>query len=281
MGSDARTIAVIGGNGGMGTLLTRMLRGQGHNVLIADVATELRPEDAARQSDVTIISVPIDRTVEVIRGVAPHVPDHALLMDVCSLKSEPVAAMLESGGSFVIGSHPMFGPATASLRGQVVVLTPGRGGDWSDWVRRVWEHEGASVIEATPEEHDRIMSVIQVLRHFATIVFGRTLTNLGIDLDRSLEFSSPIYRLELMMTSRLFAQDPGLYADIEMLNPNREQVIDAFLNAAEEMSTLVKEGDRAGFMTSFAAIAEFFGSFRDEALVASERALTALRTPES
>ena len=278
--TDSPTIAVVGGHGGMGSLLCRMLTGQGRRVLIADLGTDLSASEAAREADITIISVPIDRTVEVIAEVGPHVARDGLLMDVCSLKGAPVRAMLDATPAHVIGTHPMFGPGTA-LQGQVVVACPARPGPWLDWVRGMWEREGARLIHCEADEHDRIMAVIQVLRHFATIVFGRTLADLGVDLPRSLEFSSPIYRLELIMTSRLFAQDPGLYADIEMLNPHRDTVIRAFEEATSSLAAMVRGGRRDDFMESFRAIASFFGPDREEAMRASERVLTALTTPGS
>ncbi|MCA9311951.1 MAG: prephenate dehydrogenase/arogenate dehydrogenase family protein [Phycisphaerales bacterium] len=274
--SDQRTIAIIGGHGGMGRLLARMLQAQGHTLLIADVDTELTSSEAAARADVTIVSVPIDRTVGVIEDLGAALHPDALMMDVCSLKAAPVDAMLRSTSAHVIGTHPMFGPSTTSLHEQVVVCCPARPGSWQGWVEEVWGRAGARVIECDADEHDRIMAVIQVLRHFATIVFGRALTSLGVDLDRSLAFSSPIYRLELMMTSRLFAQDPALYADIEMLNPHRSHVIDAFEEAARSLGDMVRGGRRDAFIHAFTDIASFFGPFREEAMAASERVLTAL-----
>ncbi|MDI8296325.1 hypothetical protein MJI53_23840, partial [Salmonella enterica subsp. enterica serovar Anatum] len=38
----------------------------------------------------------------------------------------------------------------------------------------------------------------------------------NVQLEQLLALSSPIYRLELAMVGRLFAQDPQLYADIIM-----------------------------------------------------------------
>ncbi len=58
------------------------------------------------------------------------------------------------------------------------------------------------------------MGIVQSLRHFATFAFGQFLKRRQISLSRTLEFSSPIYRLELGMVGRLFAQDSSLYSEI-------------------------------------------------------------------
>src|SRR5688500_9076067 len=81
-----RDVAVIGGAGQMGTLMARMFRELGHRVVIADLATELRPQQAAASADVVVISVPIQITTEVITELAPHVREDALLMDITSVK---------------------------------------------------------------------------------------------------------------------------------------------------------------------------------------------------
>ena len=266
MGEEMTTIAVIGGRGAMGSLFVRVLREAGHEVLVSDVGTSLRAEDAAAGAEVTLVCVPIDATVGVIESVGPQVPDDGVIIDICSLKAAPVAAMLRSSRAEVIGMHPMFGPGVASLRGQVFVLCPARGARWDGWLRSLLDAQGATIVDAAPEEHDRIMSVIQVLRHFATIAFGRTLSQLGVDLDRSLAFSSPIYRLELIMIGRLFGQDPALYADIEMQNPLRSEVLDAYGGVVDEIAGLVKSGGRDGFIAMFHEVSAYFGPFREQAM---------------
>ena len=57
--------------------------------MVADLETELTPEEAAGVADVVVISVPIDRTVDVIHRLGPLVRGDALLMDVTSIKEAP------------------------------------------------------------------------------------------------------------------------------------------------------------------------------------------------
>ena len=42
--------------------------------------------------------------------MGPRLRPDALLMDVTSVKSEPMQVMLESTRASVVGTHPMFGP---------------------------------------------------------------------------------------------------------------------------------------------------------------------------
>ena len=95
---------------------------------------------------------------------------------------------------------------------------------------------------------------------------GRTLSKLGVDLDETLAFTSPIYLLELLMTARHFAQSPALYASIQMSNPQCQRITSAFVDAAHQLKTVVDRGDRESFATMFNEVSEYLGAFKDEAM---------------
>jgi type III secretion protein N (ATPase) len=112
-------------------------------------------------------------------------------MDVTSLKEAPVQAMLASTPASVVGTHPMFGPSVHTLQGQRVVLCRARGDAWGDWVAQSFAARGLVVTESTASQHDRAMSVVQVLTHFQTQVQGLTLSRLGVPLADTMPFTSP------------------------------------------------------------------------------------------
>ncbi|MBK6458168.1 MAG: bifunctional chorismate mutase/prephenate dehydrogenase [Gemmatimonadetes bacterium] len=262
----ARTVAIIGGKGKIGGLLARLFADLGHRVLLVDTDTELRAAEAAAAADVTVISVPIEVTEQVIHAVGPHVRDDALLMDVTSVKEGPVAAMLAATRASVLGTHPMFGPSVHTLQGQRVVLCRARGDAWADWVAHTFVARGLVITETTPVQHDHVMSVVQVLNHFQTQVLGLTLARLGIPLEESLSFTSPAYLLELYVAARHFAQSPALYGPIEMRNPRSAEVTGAFAATAREVGDIIASGDQAAFAAMFDEVRAFFGDFTGEAL---------------
>ena len=264
--AEPRTVAIVGGRGQIGAVLARLFGDLGHRVLLADLDTALTPEDAAAAADVTVVSVPIDVTEAVIGRVGPHVREDGLLMDVTSVKGAPVAAMLAATRASVLGTHPMFGPSVHTLQGQRVVLCRARGDAWADWVARAFSARGLVITETTPEQHDRAMSVVQVLTHFQTQVLGLTLARLGMPLDETLRFTSPAYVLELYVAARHFAQSPALYGPIEMRNPRSPEVTAAFGAAATELATVLERGDQAAFDAMFEEVGRFFGPFTAEAL---------------
>ena len=273
---EPRTVAVIGGRGAMGRCMADLFGDLGHAVMVADLDTALTPEEAAAMGDVVVISVPIECTVEVIRQLGPRVREDALLMDVTSIKTDPMAAMLESSRASVVGTHPLFGPSVHSLQGQRILLTPGRGETWRGWLGTMLRARGLSVMETTPPEHDRAMAIVQVLTHFSSEAMGRTLAGLSVSIDETLAFRSPVYLMELLMTARHFAQSPDLYASIQMSNPLSGEVTKAYLAAVTELKQIIDDNDREGIRTMFDRVRTFFGDFTDEALEQSSNLIDRL-----
>jgi chorismate mutase/prephenate dehydrogenase len=263
---EPKTVAVIGGKGAMGSCMAKLFADLGHAVMVADLDTALTPEEAASTADVVVISVPIDVTVGVIQNLGPLVRRDALLMDVTSVKTSPVRAMLESSRASVAGTHPLFGPSVHSLQGQRVALVPGRGEAWTRWLQTMLEARGLLVVDTDAESHDRVMSIVQVLTHFATEVMGSTMAMLGVPLEETLRFTSPVYLMELFMTARHFAQSPDLYASIQMSNPETERITAGFLRRAEQLRTDVLSRDHEALRRTFQDVHEYFGDFTERAL---------------
>ena len=263
--TEAKDVAIIGGAGAMGGLLVRLFRDLGHRVQVADLGTELTPEAAAARADVVVISVPILATEDTIRKLGPLVREDALLMDVTSIKSAPLRAMLASTKASVVGTHPMFGPGVHSLQGQRVVVCKGRGDAWHGWLLANLRARGLVMTETSAEQHDRAMSLVQVLTHFQTQVFGLALARSGVTLEDSRKFTSPAYLMELYVAARHFAQASDLYGPIEMLNPETSRVVGTFRAAADEIAAILNARDQARFDAVFQEVREFFGAFAVEA----------------
>ncbi len=278
---EPRSVAIIGGHGAMGRLLDAAFQRAGCDTVVADVETDCSNVEAAEAGDLVVVAVPISETEQVIRSVALHVRADACLMDITSLKEGPLSWMLESGNSAVVGAHPMFGPSVRTMQDQLVLLVPGRGDTWIDWISGFFEQCGARTLRMTAPEHDRAMAIIQALRHVATIAFGGALADLDADIEKTLELSSPIYRLETMMAGRLFAQDPELYADISLLNPRRAEVMDALEQAVSRLAHVVRSADRTAFIEEFQRVAGHFGGYRDQAMAESIEVISRLvESPE-
>ncbi|MCK5915166.1 MAG: bifunctional chorismate mutase/prephenate dehydrogenase [Deltaproteobacteria bacterium] len=265
-------ILIVGGGGGMGRLFYRWFTASGYRVKVLEIGDWERVAELCADIDLALVSVPIDKTVETIVRLSPHLPKDCILADLTSVKGLSVKAMCDNFSGSVLGLHPMFGPDTRSMERQIVVVTPGREAAKDRWVAEQLTSWGGVVVRAEAQEHDEIMAVVQALRHFATFTFGRFLYQHRIDLNRTLEFSSPIYRLELDMVGRLFAQDPQLYSDIIFATPERLQLLQEYLESFKDNLAIVSDQvaghgtGREKFIQEFKQIAEWFGPFSDQAI---------------
>jgi prephenate dehydrogenase len=259
------TVGIIGGTGHMGQWFKRFFQKKGCKVLVASRKTKLKLEDCAKKSDVVVVTVPIDSTVSVIKKVAPHVRKDALLMDLTSLKTDPVKTMLRYSKSEVIGTHPVFGPSVKSIKDQTVVLCPARGKKWMKWLKSMLVKSGAKIKVTTPTKHDKMMSVIQGIMHFGSISICHALKELGVDINDSQRYSSPIYKLRMDMVGRILNQDPKLYADIEIQNPETTKALKAYLKNAKQLYKIIKKKDTKKFVNYFKEAANYLGNFKKEA----------------
>jgi chorismate mutase/prephenate dehydrogenase len=174
--------------------------------------------------------------------------------------------MLISHAGPVIGFHPLFGPSTSSLDKQIIVATPGRDDAACQWILDQFATWGGVVVRSNAAEHDDIMGIVQALRHFATFAFGQFLKRRQVSLSRTLEFSSPIYRLELGMVGRLFAQDSSLYSEIIFASGQRRELLKDYLASVTENLEMLEKGDKDLFQREFQKIAEWFGPFSGQAM---------------
>jgi prephenate dehydrogenase len=168
-------IGIVGGTGGIGKWFAAFFAAEGYPVHVTGRSTGMPLPELAGACRIVIVAVPMASTIGVIREVGPLLPEETLLMDLTSLKAEPVRAMLADSRAEVIGCHPLFGPDAPSLAGQNIVLCPARGGRWLDFLQRTFVKNGARITVTAPAEHDRMMALIQGLTHLDTILMGLTL----------------------------------------------------------------------------------------------------------
>lgn len=259
-------VLIVGGRGNMGRFLSRWFVQSDYEVRVLDREDWPQAKALTAGIDLCLLAVPIGVTPAVAAQIGPHLPSSSVLADITSLKREPLAAMLQNYGGAVVGLHPLFGPTTVTMDRQIIVVSPGRRMEGCQWLLDQLELWGNVLVETPADEHDEIMGIVQALRHFATFAFGRFLHARRAPVSRTLELSSPIYRLELVMVGRLFAQDPALYAEIVFATPERRALLKEYIESLSENLGLIERGDKTEFVARFRAVAEWFGPFSEQAL---------------
>jgi prephenate dehydrogenase len=257
---------IIGGTGKMGRLFAGVFKKAGYGIIVSGRSTKITSRDIAQECDLVIVSVPIRDTIHVIEEIAPLLHKSQLLCDLTSLKAGPVAAMLKSEAD-VIGLHPMFGPTVRSIKQQTIIACPARAAPATTKVLLdVFRNEGAVCTTTTPEDHDRMMAVVQGLTHFVTLCMADSIRRLGIDIDDTKAFTSPVYQIELGLVGRLLSQDAGLYGSILQENPFVPEVLAACRESVASLQTIVLEKDPEPFAAFFARNAHHFGDYCAEGM---------------
>ena len=257
---------IIGGTGKMGRLFTPVFERAGYEVVVTGRSTLLTNTELAEQCDLVIVSVPIHDTVRVINEISPVLTRDQLLCDFTSLKTEPIAAMMRSKAS-VIGLHPLFGPTVQALHHQTIIVCPARAEEnVLQSLLSLFRDEGAQCTLSTPEQHDRMMAVVQGLTHFVTLCMADSVRRLGIDIDTTRAFTSPVYQIELSLVGRLLSQDPSLYADILQQNPFVPEVLSICTSSAEDLRRIVDTRDPALFKEFFLQNTRHLGAWCNEGM---------------
>ncbi|MFA6898277.1 MAG: prephenate dehydrogenase/arogenate dehydrogenase family protein [Candidatus Paceibacterota bacterium] len=253
-----KKIGIIGVNGRYGRWLKRFFEELGCEVRGSDVDTELSNRAVIEWAEVVCFAVSLEVAEQTIRALAPLARKEQLLLDVTSIKTGPVTAMMEAGAE-VVGMHPMCAPTVKTLRGQTVVLTIGRLATWGLWFHDLLCNLRADVKVSTPEEHDEVVACVQGLPHIAILAMAATVRTRGVNVLESLDFTSPFYKVVISLMGRLLTQDPKLYAEIQMANPHSLEFLRTFRNELDQLIEVVASKDRATFIEQFQASRDHFG----------------------
>jgi prephenate dehydrogenase len=279
-------VFVFGGARGMGLWIAKFLKRRGCGILLVDTyektneiaqrlgmngvvfsASDWSPllaADGYLACDVAVVAVPIDITDNVIRQVGPKLRASSLLMDVTSLKTKPMQTMEEyvGRGVGVIGTHPMFSPRFESLIGQTCIVVPSKirpPGVWLEWWQKALEEEEGISVISTPQEHDRMMMLVQVLVHYSLMVFGATVANSNIDVARSYIFKSPLYEVMMGLVARIYGgPNPDLYYSIQQ-HPDGADMRSTFKQYADLVSTIIAERSAADYRKFSVNVRESLG----------------------
>lgn len=288
-----KNVTIIGGTRGLGYWIATQLQKENFNVTITSrnkssgkkAAEKINAKynndniEAIENADLIIFAVPIEYMTETIKDVAPYAPDNSLLMEITSVKTKPAEALLKYSpeNCEVLPCHPMFGPRLPSIEGQIVILTPvnNRSEKTLKKVKSFLEQKDAKVVLSTPEEHDKIMSVVQGLTHFSYISIASTIKKLEISVKKSREFASPVYNLMLDMISRIVTQNPYLYYSIQSSNDETTKARNTLIKESIYLSQLIEEDKEEVFVNNMRDSAKHLDEYQI-AIARSDKAISIL-----
>ncbi len=256
------TTAIIGA-GKMGIWFANFCKENGEHVILADrkkdklhrLSEELGVEtagfaEAVHKADNIILCVSISAFEEVVRKIANSIHEGQNVLDICSVKQQPVKIMHQYiKGATILGTHPVFGPGSKGVRNKAYILTPTDSKEeafaekFKSWLEKV----GARVFIMSPEKHDQLMSIVLGLPHFVGLVTCDTLLEQP-DFLETKKVTGTTYRMLFTLAEATALETPDLYANLQTSLPQMGNIEDLFIQKAEEWLSLVKRKDTATIM---------------------------------
>lgn len=256
------TTAVLGA-GKMGVWFAKFCKENGEHVILSDrkkekltrIGKELDVETAdfekaVKKADNIMICVSISAFEEVVKKIAPFVRDGQNVLDICSVKEQPVKIMHQYiKNALILGTHPVFGPGSKGVRNKAYILTPTNATErafaekYKGWLEQV----GARVFIMSPKKHDTLMSVVLGMPHFIGLVACETLLEQPEFLETK-KVAGTTYRLLFTLAEATALETPDLYASLQTSLPEMGKIEDLFIQKAEEWLSLVKKKDTAAIV---------------------------------
>ena len=252
---SGRAALVIGGGGKMGGWFAEFLSSQGFRVEIADPAGAVRGKaqyadwrEAELNHDLIVVATPIQIANDVLEGLASVKP-RGVVFDIGSVKSplRSGLAALQQAGVAVTSIHPMFGPDTELLSDRHVILIDLGSRDALRVAEELFVSTMAERIVMSLDEHDRLIAYVLGLSHAVNIAFFTALAESGEAAPRLQRLSSTTFDAQLNVASRVAAESPALYFEIQRLNDYGLESLAALRAAVERVQRTVAESDAQGF----------------------------------
>jgi prephenate dehydrogenase len=255
------SVGIIGGKGIMGSFFRKIFEKNNVKTFIWSRSSKLSLRDFCSLPDIIMISVPIDKTIDIIKKVASFINNNQCICDITSIKKSVLDEMKKSNKPY-FGMHPMFAPPISGLmNGQNIIFCSGNALDQEIFFKNIFKKEKAVLLQMTGIEHDKIMSIVQGLSHFLDICFIQTLHRANIDLDKIFASRSPAYALKMMLAGRTLAQDSNLYGNIQIKNAENLLTLKNFFEESEKLFDIIKNKDLKKFSALFNNQKFFLGEY--------------------
>jgi chorismate mutase/prephenate dehydrogenase len=233
----------------MGGWFVEFLASQGFRVTIADPNAD-GPGGFDRIADwqtdpldfdLVVLATPLHATAEALQVLARRAP-RGLVFDLGSLKT-PLRAGLEAlvkAGLRVTSLHPMFGPDTELLSGRHVIFIDLGNAEALAEAQALFASTMAERVVMDLDEHDRLIAYVLGLSHALNIAFFTALADSGEAALRLARLSSTTFDSQLEVASRVAAESPELYYEIQSANDYGAESLLALQKSVERVIAAVK-----------------------------------------
>ncbi|MEM2994881.1 MAG: prephenate dehydrogenase/arogenate dehydrogenase family protein [Candidatus Bathyarchaeia archaeon] len=259
-------VAILGAAGRMGRWLVQYFINQGFALTVFDIKEEGLKElsktykvkiardnlDAVENAELTVVSVPIDKTVEILREVCPKLKKGSVVVEIASVK-EGIVGALRSLSKFDVqplSLHPLFGPMQKLKRKKIALISIVNAEKELETARKIFPDAEFVVVDA--EQHDRVMAAMLSLPYFVNVALASTLKDEDFKVLEKL--CGTTSTLQLTLVGGIMAQDPELHVSLHTTNKYAAEYLDKFVSEAEKLRDLIKSGNMKDFRKLYSEI---------------------------
>ena len=215
---------------------------------LIDKAVDL---DAAAQSDLVFVSIPVGAASEVILSLLDKVGEHTLIMDAGSTKSALCQSISDHPNrSHFLAAHPIAGtefsgPAAAKsdlFDGKLMILceiekTAIR---LQENILTAFQRMGMRLRYMDPESHDKHVAYVSHLSHVSSFMLGKTVMDKEAD-DRNI---FDLAGSGFASTVRLAKSSPEMWGPIFLQNKEHlSHTLEAYISNLQRFKTLIDNED--------------------------------------
>jgi chorismate mutase / prephenate dehydrogenase len=248
-------ILVLGAAGGMGRWFCAFAEMLGHPIVGVDPDFD-EPDDAhfanldavgdLDRFDAIVVAAPLAAMPAVVSELVERRP-RALVYELASIKS-PLSTVHDRArelGVRLRSIHPMFGPNKAPYDPLTIVVCGGA--EERGELESLFAHPYARWIEVPLAEHDALMGWLLGLGHLSGMLFATALSRSGLDPVVLHACASTTFLRQAATARSILDEDPGLYLDIQHLNPAREGVYATLASVLGEYRAATEAGSLEDF----------------------------------
>jgi len=195
----------------------------------------------------------LEQTAHTLKDIIKN----ALITDAASVKEYPETVLKNAFKKNYVGSHPIAGSHKSGFesaskdlflnRLTIVCPTDISKKDYTETVKRFWEHIGAKVEIMDSKTHDEIFAITSHLPHLIAYALTKTLKE---------EYEDYVGQ-GFLDTTRIGASQGNLWSDIFLYNQeNLLKAIDLFRQNIEDLEYMIKNNDKEALQNILEKISE-------------------------
>ena len=271
-------IVILGANGQVAQFITSIFCSSGYQD-IKFIGIDIQPETKSKiynkyfsfdlaciedysklkpcleRADIVILCLTEELVVNILPSLIKFLNTTATIIETCSVKTHINNVFMKSSSPVnMVGINLLFRPTLGPKSRDVLVVPYSKN---IGIIKELLNKIGVNQYEITPEEHDKMLAIMQVATHLIVILFGSMLTKCSsyrIDLDGPV---TPPFRHLLQLVARLVSGNPEIYRNIQNENPFSETIYEILSNELVFLQRILNEPDN--FLKLFSDIRSALG----------------------